>query len=326
MKDRILFIGIGQCGGNIVSLFESIGYHSMYINTSSADLNSINGKIKYQIPASMGCGKDRNRAINFAKNSYNDIRKLIDNKFSTQDIIYIVFSASGGTGSGISPILIDILSTFNPNKQYNVICVMPSVKESIRCLSNTVETVEQLQEIESLQSAIFLNNNSRPNKLNINAEFLDLFDRVVNMTIEDQRGIIDMVDLEKLICCKGSSIILNLDELDNDNSIFFKSQGCKFLGITSIDEYDDSLLNSYGMPEDIFKGYNDDYNLAILTGFEYPIEYINQLSIIIEEYKNNKNKPSIEEIKVNKIEKLDQKPQKKVIKEIDIDALLKKYS
>lgn len=322
MKDRVLFIGIGQCGGNIVSLFESIGYNSMYVNTSSADLNSISGKVKYQIPASMGCGKDRNRAINFAKNSYNDIRKIIDNNFSTQDIIYIVFSASGGTGSGISPILIDILSSFNPNKQYNAICVMPSVKESIRCLSNAIETVEQLQEIESLQSVIFLNNNSRVNKLSINTEFLDLFDRVINMTIEDQRGIIDMIDLEKLICCKGSSIILNLDELDSD-SIFFKSQGCKFIGITSIDEYDDSLLSSYGIPEDIFIGYNDDYNLAILTGFEYPIEYINQLSSIIEDYKNNKTKPN--EVKVNKIEKLDHKPQKKITKEIDIDSLLKKY-
>jgi tubulin-like protein CetZ len=41
MKDKIAFIAVGQAGGNIGQLFESMGYTVLYINTSREDLEFI---------------------------------------------------------------------------------------------------------------------------------------------------------------------------------------------------------------------------------------------------------------------------------------------
>ena len=41
MKEQMGILGVGQCGGNIVSLFEQKGYECAYVNTSMEDLNSL---------------------------------------------------------------------------------------------------------------------------------------------------------------------------------------------------------------------------------------------------------------------------------------------
>lgn len=41
MKDKIAFIAVGQAGGNIGQLFESMGYTVLYINTSREDLETL---------------------------------------------------------------------------------------------------------------------------------------------------------------------------------------------------------------------------------------------------------------------------------------------
>lgn len=46
MKDKIAFIAVGQAGGNIGQLFESMGYTVLYINTSREDLETLeNAKV-----------------------------------------------------------------------------------------------------------------------------------------------------------------------------------------------------------------------------------------------------------------------------------------
>lgn len=50
MKDKIAFIAVGQAGGNIGQLFESMGYTVLYINTSREDLETLeNAKFRYHV-------------------------------------------------------------------------------------------------------------------------------------------------------------------------------------------------------------------------------------------------------------------------------------
>ena len=56
MKEQIGILGVGQCGGNIVSLFEQKGYECAYVNTSMEDLNSLKNA-KYKIVTLIGSTK-----------------------------------------------------------------------------------------------------------------------------------------------------------------------------------------------------------------------------------------------------------------------------
>lgn len=65
LKDKVVFVGVGQAGGNIAKEFDSLGYKTFFINTSVEDLKVINvpDEQKYHIPYTSGCAKDRDKAI-----------------------------------------------------------------------------------------------------------------------------------------------------------------------------------------------------------------------------------------------------------------------
>ena len=72
LKNKILFVGIGQCGNNIVSDFEAKGYSAFAINTSELDLKSVTVEHKFIIPGASGCARDRNKALKFLSRNYNN--------------------------------------------------------------------------------------------------------------------------------------------------------------------------------------------------------------------------------------------------------------
>lgn len=262
-SNRLLFIGIGQCGNNIVSEFDARGYHTFAINTSDLDLKAIDIENKYRIPGATGCARDRKKALGYLRQNYNKIFNTIANKFSEQDMIYIVFSLGGGTGSGMSPLLLDAFSRKYYDKQFSCVVVVPSVDESIQCKINAVEAYNELVKIPNLKSMFILDNNCRQDKLDINTEFVKLFDQVVNICEPNKYGVIDDYELELLLTCKGNSVILHFDYnddgaivTDESKSIFLKHEkNCQYLGISTVDDFDITVLErEFGKPKDVFKG------------------------------------------------------------------------
>ena len=74
MKDKIAFIAVGQAGGNIGQLFESMGYTVLYINTSREDLETLeNAKFRYHVSNGEGCNKDRHKAKQLIVEDFDNI-------------------------------------------------------------------------------------------------------------------------------------------------------------------------------------------------------------------------------------------------------------
>lgn len=287
MKENILFVAIGQCGSNIVQLFENEGYNCLFINTSNDDLETISAKHKLFLTGSTGCAKNRQKAFEYAKQHYQTICDVIQNKFPNQSIINIVFSTSGGTGSGIAPILLDILSSKNPHKSYNAIIVFPSIQESIKCQTNAVECYNQLVKIETLNSLYIIDNSnteSNNDKFNLNSKFFTLYNSIVNITIPDSRGIIDKAELETLLTCKGNSIIVSSEHSNDINEMLSQSiftdyeYGCEYIALSIKDDIDiNTLQHHFGNYIDLFQGYNDYGNIILITGMQFPSKAINKL-------------------------------------------------
>lgn len=300
LKNRMLYVGIGQAGSNMVREMENLGYNSFYINTSYEDLRPLDAddSIVYHIPNAKGCGKDRNKAINYAINYYGDIINEIDSKFPTCDIVMFFYSLGGGTGSGLAPVLLELITSQNPNKYYGAVAILPHESESILVHSNARESIKQLIEIQDkLCSIHLLDNNKRENFLDINQEFSQLFDRFIDFNETTQKGNIDGEELEKLAIDNGISIILEFEDDDFKmgiakaikESIYADwNNDCNYLGIVLQNEINktkslEDIYECFGMPITDFTTFSKDSNLIIATGISFNMTISKQLAALANE-------------------------------------------
>ena len=288
-KEKVGFIGVGQAGGNIAKLFEDVGYTALYINTSEEDLKTLkNSPHQYHVPNTTGCGKDRNLAKNALANFAEEICTQINDIF-TQEMIFVAFSTSGGTGSGIAPFLIDILSQ-ETDKKICAIAILPSEKESIQAHINSYDCCKELTEIEDMGCTFFIdNNNSRSNDiLTINNIFFFLLNDFLNKQDNySVRGNIDETEVLKMLSAKGASAITILKNeksniknlVDNfKNNIFAPRENDKIITYVGmyhskepIEEIDmQTVFAEIGTPIDLFQGYESDNTVCVLSGMSYP--------------------------------------------------------
>lgn len=227
LKDRICFIGIGQCGGNIASVAANRGYVTGAINTSDEDLNAPNmDKIPYKLTIGKvgGCGKERKLGQQIVKSEYKDIVSFIQKNFlndlkaleskGQKKIIYVCFSTGGGTGSGVAPILLSVLSNmFKTGVTFCAIAVTPSYDESLVSLYNSRKCLEELN---SLNIPVLIPDNENYEK-NVSREAFyniinkDIVIAISNLIESRQSSIInmDMKDKTKLLSTPGVTTIVS---------------------------------------------------------------------------------------------------------------------
>lgn len=147
---KIGIIGIGQCGSNICEVAElTNNYRTAIANTSQIDLDSI--KLitnKILLGNNGGAGKNRDLAKSDAKKNYKKIIDLINNKFQDIEMIYFAFSSGGGTGSGMTPMLIDVVRRVIPEKKFGAITVLPFNNESLVAQINAYKCFSELIKLE----------------------------------------------------------------------------------------------------------------------------------------------------------------------------------
>jgi hypothetical protein len=304
MKERILFECVGQGGGNIGELFAEKDYVCHFINTSNPDLETlnVNPSLKYHIPRTFGCNKDRIKAMNYAKEYHKHITDTIDNSFPTQDIVFFVLTLGGGTGGGISPLILDYMSKKNPNKYYGAIVVMPSLKEPMMQLNNAVEAFKQIRSIENLRTLFIIDNDSCDDFMTLNERFVDNFDRLINITQPHKKGVIDGAELEELITCKGISVMGSFDI--DEHKFRFKDRmfatyktSCQYLGVSICDDTNIELIEKhFGTPYNIHKGYNDKDNFLIASGLPMYTSKIEDISKRVKSLLFDRNSEYDEEI------------------------------
>lgn len=142
-------IGIGNAGSQVTAAAIREGFDGFLINSSEKDLND--SIVDSNIPAFIignhrGAGRDRSTAKEFLK---DDLRNLFSNgdfitRIEHSDIIFVVASTAGGTGSGCAPLLVNRIQRMYPNKTVIFYGIMPKYSESPQAQMNTLECLKEV--------------------------------------------------------------------------------------------------------------------------------------------------------------------------------------
>ena len=327
MANKIAFLGLGQCGSNICEVAEKSGYKTGVINTSPEDLSALQlVKNKFLVGLEGGSAKDRRIAKNEVKTFYNDIINFVKCNFSDPEIglIYLVFSTGGGTGSGMGPLVIDLLKRFVGDKTFGAVAILPSKSESTVAHVNSYEC---LKELSSLSVPTILVDNEKCSSVNKNISRKKLYDTINEAFIDDldmilkmkrpasMYGNIDAKDIFKLLATPGVLSIgmaTSFDNLPLEKQILKSLEESPYapleldgvvsrIGIifeikesTSNNINYDNLYKDLGIPLELFEGMyfktEDELIISIIAGQSFPMSRIEG---IVNSISKNKDRFSI---------------------------------
>lgn len=215
------FIGLGAAGSNIADEAAKKGYDSIAINYSKSDLDSlthIKPEFRHYCVGSEGVGKERETARDLLKINYESVVDFVKKHLSKSsiEVIVISFGSAGGSGSGISTVLLEILSQQMPEKVFVAAPILPSKSEVLINQVNTLSLLEELSQIDICtipidnESVIRQNGFLSKNKLFqiTNSRFIQQLDELVEYTEKQSKnGILDKKDLKQLFSIKGITVI-----------------------------------------------------------------------------------------------------------------------
>lgn len=212
-------VGVGAAGGNIADIATENGIKSVAINYSHQDLESLsNVEDKLVLNGSEGVGKDRDTAIRLMENNWEAAVKFVKEQMSTPsiEVILVIFSTGGGSGSGVSPLLIDMLRNEMTDKVFVAVPILPDLSEVI---VNQLNTLSVFEELENMDVCILPIDNEKVKKHyrmtskselyeKTNSEFIHLLIKTMSYTGKTSKnGIVDSKDLLQLFNTAGISIL-----------------------------------------------------------------------------------------------------------------------
>lgn len=212
-------LGIGQAGGNIAEIASTLGFPTALINTNQRD-GLVNKKVekKYFVPGYNGAGQDRAIGIRAVNDHYRELIDFVKRSFRNIKLLLVAFSTDGGTGSGMSPLLIDLLIDQLPGVNVGAIAIVPERNVLAGNRINTSECIEELSKIEDI-SSVFLVDNDQMRKLNpqsskqqiylsSNQQVMEAINNVLQITHKSSfYGNFDETDLMNILSTRGVTII-----------------------------------------------------------------------------------------------------------------------
>lgn len=287
MKDKIAFIAVGQAGGNIGQLFESMGYTVLYINTSREDLETLeNAKFRYHVSNGEGCNKDRHKAKHLIVEDFDNIAAEIEAKLQDR-LLFVIFASGGGTGSGAGPMLIDLL--LDDGREVGAVTILPSPAESVKAHINSYECFTELTQIQGTAACFILDNN-RGDKINLNEQFADDFNSFLEIPekYKSLRGNIDRAEIEETLKAHGMAMIVHAQGVDSSQVIqaltdneyapaeadrTVKYITAALAGNVSMED----LEKAVGTPVDTFRAYSGEESICCVCGMTYPKTHLEEM-------------------------------------------------
>ncbi len=299
MRTQFGVLSLGQAGSNIGAEFEHIGYTTVYVNSSKEDLSTIKGAHKIHIEGADGAAKNRKRVLQLAAEHIGDIVDQITT-ILPQKYIICTFSASGGTGSGLSIPLMTYLT------QIGRICIPAIVLpdhsiESAKACENAYNCLAELMSINRL-GATFLLDNARGDKFAINGRFARELDSFINLKNSSVYGVIDPAERKQILSCSGVANIAKLSKAKSTASEVIQglneniyapaeAQIARYFAIStsnrSLDVQD--VLRAYRGVYDVFTGISEATTVAVLAGLQFPMKRIEKFKNKFEETVQNIN-------------------------------------
>lgn len=296
MRKKIGFIAVGQAGGNIGQLFEERGFSVLYLNTAQEDLDTLkNAKHRYHITGGEGCNKDRNKAKQLVIDDFDNIAAKIDETLDCE-IMFLIFAAGGGTGSGAGPMLADLLLD-DSKKAVGIVTILPAQSESIKSQINAYECFAELVEIPTT-SACFIIDNDKGDKMSLNPLFVSAFTEFIEVPekYKSDKGNIDKAETVEMLKAHGMAVVLRYEDsvmadiIEGIGSNIFapleQDRRVKYIAVScdaSIGELSD-IQKKVGIPFDVFRAYSEKAHV-MLSGLSYPKTRLDVIHSFIQDNK-----------------------------------------
>lgn len=298
------FIAIGQAGGNIGFLLENKGLNGIYINSSNEDLDTLNVENKYCIQGADGCNKNRNKAKAYIKSDVQNVLTKIRNTIDS-DIVFVIGSAGGGTGSGSLPVICDVVSKLG--KIVCAVSILPNEIESVQTHINTYEVIKELSQVEKLGSIFLIDNNKNAKKSVLNEKFVNLIVSLLSVVeYKSFDGNIDSAEIKNFLSKKGFCTIAKVkkenhkifDKLKNSD-VFADIENDKVISYAIISTKSNltekDISSNFGVALDVYKNKQNEFDFMALTGLSLPLERLKCIKNRLNKDKNEieKNRNSV---------------------------------
>lgn len=221
-------IGLGNTGNQIASLaYEQLKIPVMAVNSSEKDLETINNNIPKKLITdadgeSKGAGKNRQLAKKYLKDSImtflssEDVQGFIGDL----DVLFVVSSTGGGTGSGTSLIMSSIIASMFVDVHVITIGVLPVMNEALSAHVNTLEYLNELYSTLDGQTYMLYDNDKYSGMPSykmmnlVNEEVvkdIDVLRCTYNYTTKYDS--IDEEDMRRLISFPGRILVARLEDI-----------------------------------------------------------------------------------------------------------------
>ena len=232
---KIGIVGIGNTGNQVASLAQDrLKIPVLAINSSAKDLETVPSSVPKKLISSadglsQGAGKNRALAKSYLKDSImaflssEDVQTFIN----ALDVLFIVSSTGGGTGSGTAPLMANIIQSTFVDVKVILIGVLPVNSEALSAHVNTLEYLNELYSQLTNQTYMLYDNDrlaSLPSYQmmeKVNEEIvsdIDVIRCTYNMTTRFDS--IDEQDMMRLISFPGRIVVARLQKIaekDLDN-------------------------------------------------------------------------------------------------------------
>ncbi len=346
MKKSILWLGLGQAGGNIAQLAENNGYNVLCMNTSQQDLDTLSVKHTYHITNGDGCSKNRDLAKELIKADFANVRKIVDKFMGDVKIIIVTFAAGGGSGSGCGPALARFLTALYPNVIVCMAVILPAMEESFTANANSYECFQDILKVEKSGAVFVLDNQEFANRDDINRQFIADFNDFIAIPEKDKStsGIIDPSEIRTALAAHGMATLVSVPNCENNLAALFKSlndgifappekdnmieYAAVSIGDKSIKENQikQELQKSFGLTRDNFITYNDrNTTICLLSGLTYPMTRLTKIADYVAEHKNLVEREAMPNIELTAdmsfLKKDRKKPAKAIEAKDELDAI-----
>lgn len=234
-KINVAMVGLGACGGSITecAVAAELTKDVLVLNASEEDLESLqllDADSKLKIPGIGGAAKDRQKI-------YDQFRKdgtaakfvaAFDSRIGNtpHDIVFVVASSGGGTGSGLISVIPRVIRKAHPELKVIPIVVIPNLSERGIPQQNTLDCIKEL---ENGGFTMILVNNERINETNLFSKY----EEINKETVENLRRFITFDKISKF---------QNIDTADR--LAMFGDPGILVIGSSLVDPEEESPMKN----------------------------------------------------------------------------------
>lgn len=242
---KVGIIGIGNTGNQVAALaMKTLNIPVLAINSSEKDLETVPDGVPRRLISdksglSQGAGKNRALAKKYLKDSIMGFlaEEAMQKFILDLDVLFVVSSTGGGTGSGTAPLMTSIISSTYQDVKTILVGVLPVNSEALSAHVNTLEYLNELYSSLPNQTYMLYDNDKLSNipsylmMEKVNEEIVEDINVIrcsYNMTTRFDS--IDEQDMMRLISFPGRITVSRLTDM--------KEKDCESISI------EDMLINN----------------------------------------------------------------------------------